>query len=111
MPRDYKVYLEDMLQAVDRILRYSAELSFEAFSADEKTLDAIVRNLEILGEAARQVPDSIRQAYPTVDWAKISGLREVLIHQYFGIDVVIIWDIVQNKIPDLQRRISEILSD
>jgi uncharacterized protein with HEPN domain len=64
MPTDYKVHLEDMLQAIDRMSRYSAELSFEAFSADEKTLDPIVRHLEILGEAAKQVPDSIRQAYP-----------------------------------------------
>jgi uncharacterized protein with HEPN domain len=94
MPRDCEVYLEDMLQAIEKILRYSNALSFEAFSSDDKTLDAIVRNLEILGEAAKQVPDAIRQAYPTVDWAKISGLRDILIHQYFGIDVVIIWDIV-----------------
>ena len=109
MPRDYRVYLDDMLQAIDRILRYSRGLSFEAFSLDDKTLDAVVRNLEIVGEAAKQVPDTIRQVYPGVDWAKISGLRDILIHQYFGIDVVIIWDIVQNKIPDLRRQISNIL--
>jgi uncharacterized protein with HEPN domain len=109
MPRDYKVYLEDMLQAVEKILRYCSGLSFETFSADDKTLDAVVRNLEILGEAAKQVPDSIRKDYPAVDWMKISGLRDILIHQYFGIDVVIIWDIVQHKIPVLQRQIVQML--
>ena len=110
MPRDYKVYLEDMVEAGEKIRRYTEGLSFEAFASDEKTVDAVVRNLEILGEAAKQMPDSIRLANPLVDWTRISGLSDILIHQYFGIDVVIVWDIVQNKLPTLRRQINQILS-
>jgi uncharacterized protein with HEPN domain len=110
MPRDYKIYLEDMLQAIDRVFRYTKGLSLEAFSSDEKTLDAVVRNLEILGEAAKQVPDSVRRIHPQVDWSKLSGLRDILIHQYFGIDVVIVWDVVRTKLPPLQLQINQIVS-
>lgn len=74
MPRDYRVYLEDMLEAGEKIHRYSEGLSFNDFVSDEKTMDAVIRNLEILGEAAKQVPDFARQANPQVDWSRISGL-------------------------------------
>jgi uncharacterized protein with HEPN domain len=110
MPRDYKVYLEDMLGAVEKILRYTRGLSLDDLLLDEKTMDAVIRNLEILGEAAKRVPDFARRANPEVDWSRISGLRDILIHQYFGIDPAIVWDIVQNKLPALRRQISQILS-
>jgi uncharacterized protein with HEPN domain len=110
MPRDYKVYLEDMIDAGEKIRRYAKGLSFQDFSSDEKTVDAVVRNLEILGEAAKQVPEFVRLANPQVDWNRIAGLRDILIHQYFGIDVAIVWDIVQNKLPTLQLQINQILS-
>jgi uncharacterized protein with HEPN domain len=110
MPRDYRVYLEDMLVAAQKVEKYTAGLSLEILSGDEKTVDAVVRNLEIIGEAAKQVPGDIRTANPEVDWARICGLRDVLIHQYFGIDIVIVWDIVQNKIPVLLKQVRDILS-
>lgn len=110
MPRDYKVYLEDMLDAIQKIHRYMKGLSFEDFAQDEKTVDAVVRNLEILGEAVKQVPDSLRLEYPQVDWSRIAGLRDILIHQYFGIDLTIVWDIVENKLPALEPQIIQILS-
>jgi uncharacterized protein with HEPN domain len=104
MPRDYKVYLEDILEAIGKIQRYTANLSQEAFSGDERTLDAVVRNLEIIGEASKKVPGKIRSKYPEVEWKRIAGLRDILIHEYFGIDIDIIWDIVQNKLPVLEKR-------
>jgi uncharacterized protein with HEPN domain len=110
MPRDYKVYLEDMLEAIQKIHRYMKGISFEDFAQDEKTVDAVVRNLEILGEAVKQIPDSLRLEYPQVDWSRIAGLRDILIHQYFGIDLTIVWDIVENKLPALEPQISQILS-
>ena len=73
-------------------------------------MDAIVRNLEILGEAAKRIPDSVRLANPEVEWYKLAGLRDILIHQYFGIDLAIVWDIVQNKLPDLLHQLDQILS-
>jgi len=109
MPRDYKVHLEDVLEATAKIGRYTAGLSREAFSGDEKTIDAVIRNLEIIGEAVKKVPDEIRSKHPEVDWKKIAGLRDILIHEYFGIDLEIIWDIVQNKLPVLETQIKQIL--
>ena len=110
MPRDYRVYLEDMRQAGGKVQRYVEGLSFEAFALEEKTVDAVVRNLEILGEAAKQVPEAIRSAHPQVDWYRIAGLRDILLHQYFGVDLAIIWDVVQNKLPILVQQLDQILS-
>ena len=111
MPRDYKIYLEDILEAIDRIRRYTAGLSLKTFSSDQKTLDAVVRNLEVIGEAVKKVPDEVRLKYPLVDWKKIAGLRDILIHEYFGIDAEIIWDILQSKLPPLEEQILNILSE
>ena len=105
MPRDYKVYLDDILQAITKPRGYTAGLSLVAFAADAKTFDAVVRNLEVIGEAAKTVPEAIRSQHPEVDWKKIVGLRNILIHQYFGVDAELIWDIIQNKLPALEERI------
>ena len=109
MSRDYKIYLEDILTAIDKIQSYTQNISFEKFSEDEKTLDAVVRNLEILGEAIKNVPEEIRKKHPNIEWKKISGLRDILIHEYFGVDKDIIWDVLQHKLPLLQKQIKMIL--
>ena len=82
MPRDSSVYLEDILEAIARIRRYTRGLSREAFADDERTLDAVVRNLEVIGEAVKQLPADVRSREPAVAWQKIAGLRDILIHQY-----------------------------
>jgi uncharacterized protein with HEPN domain len=99
-----------MADAAEKIHCYTEGASFEDFASDQKTIDAVARNLEILGEAAKNVPDFIRQANSQVDWSRLAGLRDILIHQYFGVDLVIIWDIVQNKLPILRMQINQILS-
>ncbi len=78
---------------------------------NSKTLDAVVRNLEIIGEAAKKVPGEVRSSAPDVEWKKIAGLRDILIHEYFGIDVNIIWDVVRNKLPALEDEVRKILSE
>jgi uncharacterized protein with HEPN domain len=111
MSRDYKAHIEDILEAATKVRRYTLGLSKEAFSADERTVDAVLRNLEVIGEAAKKVPDEIRSRSPKIDWKRISGLRDILIHEYFGIDLEIIWDIVQNKLPDLESQAKALLSE
>jgi uncharacterized protein with HEPN domain len=109
MPRRPEVYLEDMLASCQNISRYTTGLTRQQLAADSKTLDAVVRNLEIIGEAAKSVPKDVRAAHPEIEWKKIAGLRDILIHQYFGIDVEIIWDIVQHKLPGLADQVRRIL--
>lgn len=109
MPRDSRVYLEDILEAIARIQRYTRGLSREAFANDEKTVDAVVRNLEVIGEAVKQLPADIRSRAASVDWPKIAGLRDILIHQYFGVDVEILWDVVETKLSGLETAVRSLL--
>lgn len=109
MPRDSSVYLEDIVTAAERVAGYVAEHTLASFAADAKTVDAVVRNLEIVGEAVKQVPDDLRQQAPDIEWAKVAGLRDILIHAYFNVDLEIVWDIVTNKLPDLAVKVKALL--
>ncbi len=111
MPRDYKVFLEDILESAEKIRKYLGGMDQAQMSADSKTLDAVVRNLEIIGEATKKLPEEVRSGHPDIDWRKIAGLRDILIHEYFGIDNEIIWDIVTNKLPGLEERVGKILAE
>lgn len=84
MKRDYRFYLEDMLEAMDKIERYTRGLTFEQFSGDDKTVDAVIRGFTILGEAAKNIPATLRTKYPDVPWKDIAGMRDKLVHEYFG---------------------------
>lgn len=102
MPRDFRLYLDDILDAVQQIRFYVEGQDEEAFRADRKTQDAVIRNLEVIGEAAGTLPDEVRNQMPEIDWRKFKGLRNILIHEYFGINPAIVWDIVRNKLGPLE---------
>ena len=102
MPRDIRLYLDDMLEAVTKILDYTTGMDYDAFINDPKTQDAVVRNLEIIGEAAGRLPEDIRDAAPEIEWRKIVALRNILAHEYFGVSLPVVWDIVQNKLDPLE---------
>lgn len=107
MPRDFEVYLEDIRGAIAKIQRFTAGLTRESFAQDAMRIDAVIRNLEVIGEATKLIPESIRSKYPSVEWKKIAGLRDILAHHYFEVDLDIIWDVLQNKLPALERELSE----
>lgn len=109
MPRDYKVYLEDMAEAIAKIHDYLSGLGWPEASKDPKTHDAVVRNLEIIGEAAKNLPPEFKDTEPNIDWRKIGGFRDILAHQYFGIDDAIIGDIIENKLPALESVVRKAL--
>lgn len=102
MPRDYLLYLDDIIEAVAKIETYTAGMSFQDFSSDGKTVDAVVRNLEIIGEAAKALPDEKKVAGKGVEWRKIAAMRNILAHEYFGVNLEIIRDIVENKLGNLK---------
>jgi uncharacterized protein with HEPN domain len=99
MSRDETMYLQDIDESCEKILRFTAGLSQSDLMRDEKTYDAVVRNLEIIGEAAKHISADLRKQLPDILWRKAAGLRDMLAHAYFGIDNDILWDVVQNKVP------------
>lgn len=111
MPRDFKVGLEDIREAIHKIRSYTLGFTLQTFEQDSKTLDAVVRNLEIIGEAAKSLPEPVRLKCPEIDWKRIAGLRDILIHEYFGVDAEIIWDIVENKLNTLEDVVQNILRE
>jgi uncharacterized protein with HEPN domain len=112
MPRDYKLYLRDLLEASERIQEYTRNMSLGDFERSNITIDAVVHNLEVIGEAARKLPPEIKAMSPEIEWPKIVALRNILAHEYFGVNTQIIWDVVQNKlrpISDACRKLLESL--
>jgi len=109
--RDWRLFIHDILECIERIEKYVSGLSYDDFIKDDKTKDAVVRNLEIIGEAANQIPMDIRERYKDIPWAQIVGLRYRLIHGYFVVDYDIVWNIIDKEIPDLKIKIKEIFKD
>jgi len=98
-----------MLDEIDYLLDEGASLTKEAFLADQTRRRAFARSIEILGEAAKQIPQDFRDQAPHVPWKEIAGMRDRLIHAYFAVDYDIVWDVVQNKLSDLRKQLEEIL--
>ncbi|MFW6103037.1 MAG: DUF86 domain-containing protein [Chloroflexota bacterium] len=109
MSRDRRLYLDDILEAIRRIREYTKAQDGQTFLADQKTQDAVIRNLEIIGEAAGRLPESIESEAPGVEWRKIRGLRNVLAHEYFGVNLPIVWDVVENKLDSLEHACRQLL--
>ena len=109
MSRSLQLYLEDICTSCAKVQRYTLNMSLEDFVADERTYDAVVRNLQIIGEAVKQIPPEVRDQYPAVEWRKIAGLRDILAHAYFSLENETLWDIVQNKVPALQEEMQRMV--
>ncbi len=109
MSRDEIMYLQDIAESCARIQRYTQGLTQAELIQDERTYDAVVRNLEIIGEAAKHLSDHLRSRMLDIEWRKVASMRDIIAHVYFGIDNDILWDVVQNKIPQLGHSIDSFL--
>lgn len=99
--REPELLVEDIIDSAEKILEYTHNLSFEEFTKDGKTIDAVIRNFEIIGEAANWLPEEFKDNNPHIDWHRIRGFRNRIIHHYFGIDYVIVWEIKEKFLPNL----------
>jgi uncharacterized protein with HEPN domain len=102
-------YIRHMLDEIDYILNRISNMDYESFVHNETLKRAFVRSVEVIGEASKKLPEDIKAMQPEVEWRKVSGMRDRLIHDYFGIDYTIVWDVVSNKLPDLREKLHGLL--
>jgi uncharacterized protein with HEPN domain len=104
-------YLRDILEMMDKVKEFIGVMSFDDFAQDDKTNFAVFRALEVIGEAAKQVPASVRRRHPDVPWRRMAGMRDRLIHGYFGVDVEIVWETATKLLPELRPRLAQVLEE
>ena len=109
MKRNMKLYLQDIWESISAIEEYAQLLSEDEFYSNRLVQDAIVRRLEIIGEAAKNIDDNFRDRYPQIPWKKIAGMRDVIAHEYFGVRLDRVWDVVRKDLPDLKEKIMFIM--
>jgi len=109
--RDITLYVKDILEAIKAIEKFVEGMDFESFKEDDKTSSAVIRKFEIIGEATKNIPQSIKERYPHIPWREMAGFRDKLIHFYFGIKYDIVWDTIKLRLPDLKKNIEKVLKD
>jgi uncharacterized protein with HEPN domain len=109
--RQYKLYLEDILFAMDRIAEYIDDMTYSQFQNDQKTIDAVIRNFEIIGEASNKIPNEVKQKHIDIPWDEMYLMRNKISHEYFGIDLEIIWDVAVNHLPTNRIQILQIITN
>ncbi|MDF1526925.1 MAG: DUF86 domain-containing protein [bacterium] len=110
-PRDWLIRIEDILEACNRIVEYVGDKTEDEFNSDPRTVDAVIRNLTVIGEAAGHIPEEIAKRYPGTPWLEMRGIRNIVVHEYFGVSLPIIWKTVQDDIPSLIPLLQAILTD
>ncbi len=107
--RDYRDYIQDIIDSVSDIESFTRDMSFEDFNNDRKTINAVIRSIEVIGEATKSLPESIRDKNPSIPWKKMAGMRDKMIHEYFGVDVEILWKVAKENIPSIKPLIRGVL--
>lgn len=105
--RDWTILFEDILDSIEKIEQYTAGISFDDYAMNSMIIDAVVRNIQIIGEAAKNVPTDVKAKHPEIPWEKLAGIRNRIVHEYFGVDISIIWFIITNELSQLSQRIRD----
>jgi len=108
--RDVTDYLDDISTAILEIQDFTQGMNYEMFAKDRKTVNAVIRSLEVLGEATKRIPTAFRQKHPDIPWSKMAGMRDVLIHDYMGVDLKTVWMVVQMRLPELKPILEKLIS-
>jgi uncharacterized protein with HEPN domain len=109
-PRNWEFRIEDILESLELISEYVEGLDYDNWKKDRKTIDAVIRNIEIIGEAANHIPMDIQEKYIDIPWYEMKGMRNILIHEYFGVDIDVLWRTIQEDLPPLKVKIQKIIS-
>jgi len=111
MKRDFKDYIQDILSSLEEVEEFTEGLNFEDFLKDRKTINAVIRCLEIIGEAAKKIPEDLRKGHPEMPWKRMTGMRDKLIHEYHGVDLEIVWTVIKEELPPLKPLIEKVLKE
>jgi len=110
MKRNYKLFLEDISERIEKIESYIGDMTFEEFKQDDKTVSACIREIEVIGEATKQIPKEITSKFQDLPWSLMAKMRDKLIHWYFEVDEEIVWNVATQKLPQIKAQIDEIIS-
>lgn len=107
--RQWEFRIGDILQAIEKVERYVENMTWAKFKQNDLVIDAVVRNFEIIGEASKSIPQSVQKSYPDIPWKEMKGMRDILIHEYFGVDTKILWHAAKHNLPALQKQLKSLL--
>ncbi len=111
MTREIRDYLNDIITSIDDVEEFTEEMDFEDFNSDKKTTNAVIRSLEIIGEAVKNIPENIKDSHPELPWKYMAGMRDKLIHGYHGVDIEIVWMVVKEELPPIKPKMQKILDE
>jgi uncharacterized protein with HEPN domain len=109
--RDIRLFVKDIISAMDSIEKFVSGMTIDVLEKDDKTSSAVIRKFEIIGEATKHIPDALRRKHSEIPWSRMSGMRDRLVHAYFGIDYKLVWDAIKLEIPNLKSKLEKMLAD